>query len=496
VDPRTPVIVGAGQVTHRPSDDGEPTPLGLMVTAAHTAAQDAGSRGEALLASADAVGVVDLFSWTTGDPAAMLAHELGVDPHQTFATARGGTSPVTLLGAIAADIANGDVDVALIAGGEAVTPFMRAVRAGQATGWPVQPNNTKPSRMIGTDREPHHPAEFAAGLIAPVFWYPVFEQALRGAQGQSPAEHTEQIARLWARFAAVAVDNPYAWTRNGPDAAEIATPTPDNRLVSAPYTKLMNANIQVDQGAALLVCSAGAAEAAGIPRDRWVFVSATATATDHWHPGERDVLHRSPAIAACGQAVLGHSGVGIDDVALLDLYSCFPSAVQIAAQELGIDLGDSSREPTVTGGLTFAGGPANNYVMHSLATLVGRLRGGTGELGLATAVGWYLTKHATALLSSSPPPKPFAALDVQDQVDGLPSREIAADTAGTGVVESYTAIYDRDGTATIGVVSALMDDGRRALAKSQDAGTLDALLRDDPLGMTATLDGAAGFTLV
>jgi acetyl-CoA C-acetyltransferase len=495
MDPRTPVIVGAGQVTHRPGDAGDPSSLELMVEASRAAAADAGAGGDALLARAGAVGVVDLFYWVTGDPAALLSDELGIAPRETLTTARGGTSPVLLLGAVAGDIAAGRLDCALLAGGEAATPFMRAMRAGEPTGWPVQPEGTEPSRKIGTDRDPHHPAELAAGLIVPAAWYPMFEQSLRASDGLSQSEHIERTARIWARFAAVAADNAHAWTRDAPDAAAIGTPSPANRLVSAPYTKLMNANMNVDQGAALLVCSVEAAQAAGIAPERWIFVDSTAVAHDRWFAGEREVLHRSPAIAASGRTVLAHAEASIDDVTLLDLYSCFPIAVQIAARELGIDLEDPSRAPTVTGGLTFAGGPANNYVMHSLATLTEKLRGEPGRLGLATAVGWYMTKHGAALLSSSPPERPFESFDVQDDVEGLPHREIASETAAEAPIESYTAIYGKDGAPTIGIVSALLEDGRRAVARSHDAATLAELTGSDPLGSTAVLDGAAGFTL-
>lgn len=492
LDPRTPVLVGAGQITHRPGDGAVPSTPELLERAARVALADAGG---GLEARTEVVAVVDLFSWTVPDPAAWLAGALGISPRETVLSARGGNGPVSLLGALAEEIQAGSLDVALIAGGEAMTPFMKAVKGGGETGWPTQPEGTAPSRIVGHDREAGHPAELAAGLIAPVFYYPLFEQALRKDAGRTQAEHQEHLGRLWARFAAVAAGNPHAWTRDAPDAATIAHPSPANRQVSAPYTKLMNANIQVDQAAALVLCSAQAAAEAGIPREQWVFVTSTAGAHDHWFVGERDRLDRSPAIAAVGAAALGHAGLQIDEIDHLDLYSCFPSAVQIAARELGVDLEDPDREPTVTGGLTFAGGPANAYVVHSLATLVGRLRGRSGEHALATAVGWYLTKHGAAVLSSDPPSAPFAALDVQAQVDALPRRELTAAPIHGAAVESYTAIHDHTGAATMAIVTVLDAAGARGVARSHDPATIAAFLDGDPLERTVDLDGAAGFTV-
>ena len=289
---------------------------------------------------------------------------------------------------------------------------------GRGTGWPQQPEGTRPDRLVGDHQDPSHPVELAAGLIAPITYYPLFESAVRSAAGREPAEHTSWLGRL-GRFAAVAAGNEHAWARDGLDAQAIATPTPANRMVAEPYPKLMTANIQVDQGAALLVCSNEAAEAAGVPPERRVYVHAAAQAHDHWLAGEREALHRSPALAACGRAALGQAGADIDDVAHLDLYSCFPSAVQVAGHELGIDLEGDERPPTVTGGLTFAGGPGNDYCMHSLATMAARLREDGGDLGLATGVGWYLTKHAVAVMSARPPAEPFRSFDLQDEVDSL-----------------------------------------------------------------------------
>jgi acetyl-CoA C-acetyltransferase len=490
MDPRTPVVVGAAQLTHREAP--VPSTLDLMAAAARAAAVDAGAPG--LLTRAGIVAVVDPFSWPVPDPGTPLARELGITPRETWRSVVGGTGPAALLGELAQAVQDGDLDVALLAGGEAFTPFSAALREGHATGWPEQPDGTEPDRLVGVDGDPQLPAEAAAGLIAPIFFYPLFEQALRGAAGRTPDDHQAYLGRLWARFAETARTNPHAWSTEPPtDPRVLATPSPDNRRVSLPYPKLMNANIQVDQAAALVLCSAEAARAHGVPRDRWVPVHAVAGAHDHWHVGTRDRLDRSPALAATGRAALRHAEATIDDIALLDLYSCFPSAVQVAGQELGVDLLDPARAPTVTGGLAFAGGPANNYVTHALATMVARLREDPGALGLATGVGWYLTKHASVVLGAREPARPFADLHPQAEVDALPRREVAEDPRGTHAVETYTALFDRDGTATMGIVAALDGDGRRLVARSEDRDVVAALVHGDALGRRVVFAGSSAF---
>lgn len=473
------VIVGAAQVTRRADP---PSPAALAAQAIRDAATDAGAAN--LLDAVQSLAIVDPFSWPVTDPGALVRDELGLpDTVASLKSAIGGTGPVVLLGALATRIANGDLDCGVVAGGEVVSLFMRALRGGEDPGWPQNPDGTPAPETLGEDHAPGHPLEAASGLIAPVMYYPLFEHAIRAANGRTVEEQMQLAARLWNRFRAVAKDNPHAWSPDAPDPGEI---TADNRLVSHPYPKLQTANIQVDQAAALIVMSEEAADAAGVPKDRQVRVHATATAHDHWLVGTRQELHRSPALKACADAV----ALDTDAIGHLDLYSCFPSAVQVAGAELGIDPVADTRAPTVTGGLTFAGGPANNYVTHSLAAMVGVLREHPQDLGLCTAVGWYLTKHGVAVLGGAETTAPAGAvLDAhpQGQVDALPFRAVADDGPHEATIETYTAMYDRDGTPTMGIVAGLTEDGRRTFGKLDDGAPL---IEGDPIGTTARFDGA------
>src|SRR5690606_21625753 len=200
-------------------------------------------------------------------------------------------------------------------------------------------------------------------LDAPVHFYAMAETAIRHRNGESVDDHRHRIASMWAAASEVAAANPDAWLRTAHDADAIATESPTNRPVSSPYPKLMTANLDVDQGGAVLLCSAAAAEAAGVPRDRWVFPLAGTGAADHWLVTNRWAFDESPAMRLAGRRATELAGAGPDDCALLDLYSCFPAAVQVAQRELAIDFG---RPFTITGGLTFAAGPLNCYCILAL----------------------------------------------------------------------------------------------------------------------------------
>ena len=199
----------------------------------------------------------------------------------------------------------------------------------------------------------------------------MFESAIRAAAGTSPDEHLVETAELWSRFSAVAATNPYAWTSTAMTAEAIAAVTPQNRIVGLPYRKVMNANNDVDMAAAIIMCSAAKAASLGIPHDRWVFPHAGTDCHEHAYVSHRWSFTEAPAIRIGGRRALDLAGGGIDDVAIVDLYSCFPSAVRLGATSLGLDL---RAQLTRTGGLSFAGGPWNNYVMHAIATIVAELR--------------------------------------------------------------------------------------------------------------------------
>jgi acetyl-CoA C-acetyltransferase len=307
--------------------------------------------------------------------------------------------------------------------------------------------------------------------------YPLFETALRAANGRGVEEHQRAVSELWSRFSAVAAGNPYAWSPYEFSPAEIRTVSGDNRMVVFPYPKRMCANIDVDQGAALILCSYEAAQAAGVPDDRIVFLHAGAGAHDHYFVTERWSLAESPAIRAAGGAALGAAGVDVDAVAHLDLYSCFPSAVEIGRAALGI-APDDTRPLTVTGGLGFAGGPVNNYPTHGIARMVDALRADPGSVGLTTALGWFLTKHSVGVWSTNPPTEPFRAIDAQDRVDALPSRAPAGLVDTDATIEATSVSFERDGSPSVAIVSLVTDDGARALANARDADALTTMTRE------------------
>lgn len=497
LDPRTPVVVGVGQVTDRPGGaepDHPREPLGLMVAALNAAIADAGG-SPALFPSSTSIRVVRSLTWSVPDPGTLVAAGVGISPAESVISSIGGNTPQALVADSAAAIQRGDLDTVVIVGGECGYARARARRAGERVSYREQDESTPAARHFGEDKAPTSETEAARGLLMPVSVYPIIENALRMAAHRTRTDHARRFGGLWSRFSEVAAQNPFAWSPTARTPEEVVHAGPENRMIAFPYPKLCTANIQVDQGAALLLTSAEVAEAAGVDKARWVFPLAAAEANDHWYLSERAELCRSPAIRLAGHRALELAGVGIDDVAVADLYSCFPCAVQIAAAELGLDLEGDVHRLTLTGGLTFGGGPGNNYASHGIASVVGALRAGAGDVGLATGLGWYATKHAVGVYSTRPPERGFASENVQAEVDALEKLHEAPEATGPAEVESFTVVYDRDGQPERGIVACRTGPDARTWANLTDADELAELVGAEEPGWRGTLRAGGLFEL-
>jgi acetyl-CoA C-acetyltransferase len=437
-----PIIVGAGQLTNHPRTiDDAIEPMEMMATVARAAETDAGVSG--LFARADSVQVVNILSWQYQDAPGVLAQRIGAQPTHTLYSAVGGDTPQRLINETAQAIVEGRTRLALIAGVEGMQSRRLARKLDHKFSWP----RGTPERIEADGRNGFTEVEARHGAIRPTSVYPLFENAIRAQLGHGIDEHQRHLGKLYSRFAVVAAENPYAWFPQARTPEEITEVGPANRWVAFPYPKLMNAIMEVDQAAAVIVTGSETARELGIPEDRWVYLRGCGDAKEKWFMSDRVNYHSSPAIRATTQRALGMAGIGVDDVAFFDIYSCFPSAVQLALGALGI-APDDPRPLTVTGGLAYAGGPGNNYVMHSVATAVQRLREAPDQYALVTALGWFSTKHSAGVYSARRPSGDWLRTDPavdQAQVEAMESPDFAETPEGPATIETYTVIFNRDG---------------------------------------------------
>lgn len=484
--PRTPVLIGESQINQH-SDAPDVEPIDLIAMAAREAADPR------VLRKLDQIRIVNLLSWRYRDPGRLIAERIGADGARTYYSGVGGNTPQSLVNQVCLDIQNGRAGIVLIAGGETWRTRMRLRAKGIKPNWTKQDDSVPVPGGGHDDVAMSGPAEQHVGLDRPSYVYPIFEEALRIASGESPHEHRRRIGELWARFNTVAQHNPHAWSNAPLTAEQIWQAGPDNRMISWPYPKLMNSNNMVNQAAAIVLCSAEMAAHLQIPREQWVFPHAGADSQDTEAVAERAELHRSPAIRLGGRRALELAGIGADDLDYIDIYSCFPSAVQVAAHELGVPLTDADRPLTVTGGLTFAGGPWNNYVTHSIATMAELLRQHPGRRGLITANGGYLTKHSFGVYGTVPPPADFRWENVQASVDREPTCTALATWDGIGTVESWTTPFDREGRPEKAFLAVRTPDGSRTWAVISDPDGAASTIDNDIAGVKVKVhsDGQA-----
>ena len=489
-----PVLVGVGQSlsqwdgTNGP--DGAPSPLSLMVDASKAALADSGA--EAFANSIDTIAVVRIFEDSIGSAPhphghntnlpGTLARDLGATPDSPIYEAVGGQSPQALVNEMAARIHAGEADCVLISGSEANRASKGARRNGVDIDWADSADAAYEDRGMGPmmlSRE-----EIKHGIIAPAYFYGLFENAIAAREGRSRSQHRKAMAELFQPFSAVAANNPYSQFPEERSVEFLSTPSKANYEYADPFLKWFIAQDAVNQGAAAILMSSSKADALGIAEDKRVYLHGAGEAAD-------DLISLRPRLdgswamqTAIGRA-LHQAEKTTADLQHFDLYSCFPCAVFSSTAALGIDWKNDPRPLTLTGGLPYFGGPGNNYSLHGIAEMVATLRNDPASYGLVLANGGWMTKEAAGVWSTS---RPDAYTPVGKAVK--PQEKVTlAESPTAGTIETYTVMHGRKGPAH-GVIFARTEGAERFIAVAAP----DALerLREDasPVGAKVTVQSA------
>lgn len=493
---RIPILVGAAQLVERQR---EPSlalePLAMLEQVVRGAAEDA-ELGPSALHEIDTLGLVDIMTWHPSNGPRLLADRLGARPRRELACGIGGETPVVMINELARQIARGESKLAVAAGCNTLETSRLARKAGVMLNWTLggegEPEMLVASTVGSSDLEAQY------GLNLPTNIYPLFENALRAGRGLDLASHRRRMGELFSPFSEVAARNPHAWFPQARSPHELTRVTERNRMVAFPYPKYLNAVLQTNQGAAVLLTSVAHARELGIPEAKWVYWLAGARARERaWFASERPSFAACPALRAATLGALDRAEMTLEQVDHIDLYSCFPSAVSMACKMLDI-AEDDPRGLTVTGGLPYAGGPGNSYCLHAAASMMEALREDRGSRGLVTGNGWYLTKHAALLLSSAAPrSRPDDEVDEPAPNPGddpaLAPVPIAARADGPASVETYTVLFGRGGDPERGIVIGRLDSGERFLANTpQDTALLTEIMTREWVGATGRVVHANG----
>ena len=489
VEPSTPVVVAAGAVTHHPGEGFVPTSAtALMLEAAHDGLAALGPSGHEVGRRVGGVWVPH-GTWPEADPGRAVAAAVGA-PSARSVLGELGVLQHSLLARAARAVAEGSMEVALVAGGENRWSGVVAGKGGETV--PAAPSTAtegEPDEVLTPDEMIISSVEIERDLTTAAHQYAIIESALRHHDGRSVDAHRAFLGELWGRFAAIAAATPSAWDRRGLSPDAITTVSDSNRLIAAPYPKWLVSQWNVDQAAAVFGTTPATAERLGVPRDRWVFPLAMAESNLVVPLPERADLHRWPALAVCGDRALDASGVALGDIGPVDLYSCFPAAVQVAARELSLGL---ERDLTLTGGMTFGGGPFDNYVLQSVVAMVERCRAdGPDVVGLTTAVSGLLTKPAVTVWSAGDPRRATEILDVTEAARrATATKPVDPEAVGSGVVVGHTVVPRREGGSRVIAVVDVGSPGAtgvRTVGLCDDEAEVACFLAEDLVGRQVEL---------
>jgi acetyl-CoA C-acetyltransferase len=500
---RTPVLIGAGQVTYSggPKRSPELSPAGFAAEAARRALADAGVPAERI----DRIAAVRMtadnvppgahpFGAANNFPRA-VARRIGAEPREAIYGVIGGQSPQDFVSECAEALFEGACDMALIVAAEATGLERAAQRGGMELDWSEEVDGNCDDRGPGSLNI--HPVEVRQGLFVPVTVYSLIEHAQRAQAGRSRKAHAQVMAELFAGFSRVAAANPQAQFALARSAEFLASESAENYRVSDPYLKWLVAQDAVSQGAAVLMTTEGKADELGVPREKRVYLHGYGSAAD-LALIEREDLGASKALKVAAEAAFDMAETDAGTVDLFDIYSCFPCAVAAGVEALSLAL--EGERLTVTGGLPFFGGAGNGYSLFAIVEMAHRLRAGPGTRGLVTANGGFMSKESVGIYGTRRPrdwrPSEASGLEAKAAEGRMP-----ADPAPTGIgtIESFTIAYAK-GAPTRAAIIGRTEQGARfvAGAKPGDPG-LEQLLSDEPIGQRVEIEPGEksnGFRLI
>lgn len=489
----TPILIGAGQITEPvPEDLSEASSYqSLAAKAALVALQDTGST-EAVN-SIDTLVAVRTFMdsnpmerLTIGGPdnfPRAVAQRIGADPAYAVYSQVGGEAPQRLVNEFAEKLAQGQLDLVLLVGAEALANAKAIHKQKLRVNWSEKINGEIEDRgmqagsLLSAQAMVHQ-------VLLPMQYYALMETARRGTMELSAESYQQDMATTFSQLAAIAAENPLAVDRSGYSAEEITAVGPRNSQIVAPYTKRMMAKDRVNQAAALIMTTVGKARELGIAQEKWVFLEGYAQVHDRILL-ERSQLGKSAALRSALNGALKNAKLRVDDLDYFDIYSCFPIVVSETKDALGLK-SDDARALTLTGGLPYFGGPGNNYSMHGIAEMITKLRQKPNTKGLVLANGGWLSKLAVGIYSSEPVDdwQPQSSYEWQAQVDAVPARQIAREPMGMARIIAYTVHYFQNFPVKAIIVGELDATGERFYATTPmaDTDTVQEILAREAVG--------------
>ena len=380
-----------------------------------------------------------------------------------------------MLNELAGDIKRGTCEMALLVGAEATGTAKRARKDGVTLDWGLASDTAFDNRLSSFPILSR--TEIRHGIISMPLAYSLIENARRMTLQLDGDAYAQQMAALWSDFSAKAETRTHAQFPGFRSSEALQSDDNGNYLLTDIYRRWHVAQDAVDLGGAVILTSAGKARELGVPQDKWVWLAGAAEAAEP-PLSERAVIHRSAALDFAIPAALDQAGIAVADLGPVDIYSCFPCAVFAAVdsmQDVTRTLGDY----TLTGGLSFFGGPGNGYGMYNIAAMVDALRHDGSKPALVTANGGVMSKQAVGIYTATQPPITWSG----DVAKGYAATPLALDDApqGKARVLSFVRPAGKDG---FGPATLLLETEGGARAIAMMDGPVDADLSNAVVHVT------------
>ena len=430
---KTPVVIGISSIQQKGSFEQLDEALILMEKATQKAIVD--STNPKITDYIDQIQVPKGY-WKYRDPGKWIAERNNIQSAVTSVT-KIGVLQQNLINSACDDIAQGKIRASLIVGGEARYKKILALKENKEfieTELNINPDfYVKAADELQTKDE-----QDELGLMA-VGYYAILETAYRKKNGLSLQEHKDKISNMYADFSKVAANNPDGWIDSMKSAEDIKQVSKENPLQALPYNKLHCTSWNVNQASAMILCSEDLADKLGIPKNKRVYPLASSETNHMIAPIQRPELSESIGLDLAASFIKNICDKHKIQPNIYDLYSCFPVAVQMFADSLNLGSEDVK---TVTGGMPFAGGPLNNYMIHSTVKIISEIRNNHSNIGLVTGVSGMMTKQAFALWAKEPLIQ-FISKDVTEEAALIEHPvEMSTQTNGMAIVLGYTIFKD------------------------------------------------------
>ena len=467
------VVIGVSAIQQKGNFENLDEALFLMDQAVKEALSDSGNKS--IKDHIDEIRIPKGF-WRYRDPGKWIAKNNDFKTIPTTYVTKIGVLQQNLINEACLKIENGEINASIILGGEARYKQLRSVIEKKEYFETKLDEN--PDFYIKAKEDLYGDEELEELGAMAVGYYATMETALRKNDNENIEEHQNNIASMYEEFSKVASNNEDAWLDHPYSKKEILETSKKNKMLAYPYNKLHCTSWNVNQSAALIICSEELANKLEIDNKKRVYPISSSENNHMIAIQQRPKLYESLGMIYAAKSI--NKMMEELDIILdaYDLYSCFPAAVKMFSKSL--ELG-SEIPKTITGSMPYAGGPLNSFVIHSTVKMIQKIRALEARHGLVTGVSGMMTKQSFCVWGKEYQEQ-FIFDDVTERakLDEKPV-ELSNIAEGEGEIIGYTIIEVSEHASK--AVLYLDDEKKhRKVVSSLDKNFINLLMEEEWVG--------------